>query len=851
MASPDNETSECLHNDGLPADHRPVQASTWLHSPSLHSVKAGLPTYASTLSLPNGASSFLPARDLQSFIEHVCELLVSQLGVYNVWIALMDGMQVTVVASSFRHGFEPLRERLLRGFCPHCMQEVINHDHIELMADPHRECGACPLADTYHGRAGMAVRITEDGRMLGVLCVSVPDVLIDDDMLHKQVTQAAKDVARELVIIEEREALIKSEELVHSIFRAAPVGIGLLRGGVIREVNETLCLMTGYQRAELIGMSFDRLFASDEDVGRMNECLEKILILPVGVSTETRWRCKSGAHIMVRVGVTPLDLSDPEKGITFSTLDITREKENEFQLQEGRRLLASLMDSLPGMAFRCKLDEQWTMVFVSNGCKELTGYDAGDLLGNRRISYAEIIYPDDRLRVFQEISKVRDHEAYTLEYRICLVNGDVRWVWERGKVVADAESSDKMVEGFIIDITDRKNLDDHIIQLKKNESLSVMAGGVAHDFNNILASIIGNSELALVSMGDNREARVCLKHIIESGEKAASLCRKLLYFCGRTRMAEQSISVNHLVLEIASLLQETLSPEVQLDIRVGENVPPILADIAEIRQILIQLLLNAAESYGGEPGVIRVATGSEYLNGKPLPHLIAMEDVPAGLCCWLQVSDHGVGMDDQVQARMFDPFFSTKFTGRGMGLAAVQGIVTSLHGCITVVSAPGKGTSVTVYFPVSDAPAKRGAATPAPPVEPTDRREVKTVLVVDDDVILRNLTSAMLEHAGVRVITAVDGLDGCEVYRQRYRDIDLVLMDLTMPRMDGVEAALQMRSINPKARIVFATGYSEEDVTSRIEASAIEGVLVKPYTREDVLRFIQPAQSPSRPTKNC
>jgi len=850
MASPDNEESECLHNGDQTTNHRPVQASTWLHSPSLHSVKAGLPTYASTLSSPNGNATFLPARDVQSFIEHVCELLVGQLGVYNVWIALLDGMQVTVVASSFRHGFEPLRERLLRGFCPHCMQKVLNHDAIEILVDPHSECGACPLTDAYHGRAGMAVRITEEGRILGVLCVSVPDLLIEDVMLRTQVAQAAKDIARELIVIEERDALIKSEELVHSIFRAAPVGIGLVLGGTIREANETLCLMTGYQRSELIGMSFSQLFSTEDDVEQMTECLKKIMNGSADVSMETGWRCKSGTHIMVRVGVTSLDLSDPGNGITFSALDITREKENEIQLREGRRLLASLMDSLPGMAFRCKLDKQWTMVFVSNGCKELTGYDAEDLLGNRRISYAEIIHPDDQLRVFQEISKTPDHEAYTVEYRICLANGDVRWVWERGKVISDTNSTDIMLEGFIIDITDRKNLNEHIIQLKKNESLSVMAGGVAHDFNNILASIIGNGEMALDTIGNNREASECLKQILEAGEKAASLCRKLLYYCGSNRMVEQSINLNQVVVEIATLLNRTLSSDVQLDVKVGEDTPSIKADVMEIRQVLIQLLLNAAEAYGGLPGVIRVATGSEILHGKPLPHQVATENVPTGLCCWLEVTDHGIGMDSRIQALMFDPFFSTKFTGRGMGLAAVQGIVTSLQGCITVVSAPGKGTTMKVYFPATNVPSSRTVDASKPPVEKSVPHAIQTVLVVEDDVNLQKLTRKMLEHEGIHVLTADDGVAGCEVYRQRHHDVDLVLMDLTMPRMDGVEAALQMRSVNPHVRIVFTTGCNEDDVISRIDASIIEGVLLKPYTRDALLHYIQSVK-PKRPLDTC
>jgi PAS domain S-box-containing protein len=804
----------------------------------LHAMRNGMPNYTATFSSRATHGPVSVGRDLQSLIDHTCEQLVGQLGVFNIWLVLRNGEKISSMASSFPRGFQPLHDRLRDGFCPNCLSKALAQEEVVLVAHPPSECGDCPLANSYHGRVGMAVRIAQEGRVFGVFCASIPDVLVDDAELRRQVKQAACDVARELTLFDQREEMIKSDELVHSIFRVAPVGIGLLRGDVICEANETLGTISGYAREELVGMPFEQLFYSTEDVARMKKWLEVAMDRSSGAATEICWKNRAGLPVDVRISVTPLDLSDPSRGVTFSVLDVSKEKERENQVREGRRLLASLMDSLPGMAYRCKLDTDWTMEFVSKGCLELTGYEPNALLGNRDLSFASLIHPDDRERVQLEISGTPVAQPFTLEYRINRASGEERWVWERGKKISGSSSEAEMVEGFIIDVTERKRLDEHIIQLKKAESLGVMAGGVAHDFNNILAIIMGNSEMAIDAAGDRPDVRSCLNQIMAAGEKAATLCRKLLYFCGSNRVVESCVDINRMIQEVLPLLRSMIAPDVRFNVESGEDLPPIKADPTEVRQVLMQLIINSAESYGGKPGVVEVASGSAYLDGKRLPHHAAGESSISGWCAWIKVSDRGCGMDDNVRARMFDPFFSTKFTGRGMGLAAVQGIIASLNGCITVASKPGRGTSITAYFPVTDAAARVGFGAPVKPVTVSSAPPAQTVLVVDDDPTLLSLTRTMLERENIRVVSAVDGLDACERFLRHRDEIDLVLMDLTMPRLDGIGAAQRMLAERKDLRIVFTTGYSEDDITRRIDPALIEGILLKPYTRDDLLRYV-------------
>ena len=384
------------------------------------------------------------------------------------------------------------------------------------------------------------------------------------------------------------------------------------------------------------------------------------------------------------------------------------------------------------------------------------------------------------------------------------------------------------------DITERKraeetlrSLERQMQQAQKLESLGVLAGGVAHDFNNILMAVQGHAELALNGIAPTSPAHRNLVEISTAARRAADLCRQMLAYAGRSSFALEKVGLQELVEEMTDLLKTTISKKAILTLNLEKGLPPIQADPTQIRQIVMNLIINVSEAIGDRSGVISVSVGTTRCDEEYLQKTELNDDLPPGLYVHLEVTDTGHGMDAEMQSRIFDPFFSTKFTGRGLGLAAVLGIVRAHKGALKVYSEPGKGTTFKILFP---ALAEGEDATRSPDSSPWgDWRGTGTILLVDDEESLVALGARMLEHLGFSVLTAADGLQAVEQYREKGNTIDLVLMDLTMPHMDGAEAFGELRRLNPDVRVVLASGYSNEDVAARFAGKGLSGVLQKPY----------------------
>jgi CheY-like chemotaxis protein len=302
----------------------------------------------------------------------------------------------------------------------------------------------------------------------------------------------------------------------------------------------------------------------------------------------------------------------------------------------------------------------------------------------------------------------------------------------------------------------------------------------------------------------------------------------MLAYAGKASFSLERVVLRDLVEEMAHLLQTAISKKAILNLNLERGLSPIQADPSQIRQIVMNLIINASEAIEDRSGVITVSVGSTRCDEEYLRRTELREDLAPGLYVHLEVTDTGSGMDAETRSRIFEPFFSTKFTGRGLGLAAVLGIVRAHKGAMKVYSEPGKGTTFKVLFPAL----LEGEASGAIPASSSRAawRGKGTILLVDDEESLLALGARMLEHLGSTVVTAGDGLQAVDLYRARCKEIDLVLMDLTMPNMDGAEAFGELRRLNPEVRVVLASGYSHEDVAGRFAGKGLAGVLQKPYT---------------------
>ena len=379
-------------------------------------------------------------------------------------------------------------------------------------------------------------------------------------------------------------------------------------------------------------------------------------------------------------------------------------------------------------------------------------------------------------------------------------------------------------------------MEQRVQQAQKLESLGVLACEIAHDFNNLLMVILGYAELAQKEIPPMSPARRSLTEITTATRRAAELSLQMLAYAGKATFTLERVELCALVEEMAHLLKAAISKKAILNLNLERSVPPIEADPSQIRQIVMNLLINASEAIGDRSGVITVSVGATRCDREYLRKTELHDDLVPGRYVHLEVTDTGSGMDAETKSRIFEPFFSTKFTGRGFGLAAVLGIVRAHKGVLKVYSEPGKGTTFKVLFPAS---AEGGNVLRSPKSSPpADWRGKGTILLVDDEESLIALEARMLESMGFTVLAAADGLQAVDLYRERGKEIDLVLMDLMMPNMDGAEAFGELRRLNPDVRVVLASGCSCEDVRSRFSGKRLAGILQKPYTLADLMELV-------------
>jgi len=377
----------------------------------------------------------------------------------------------------------------------------------------------------------------------------------------------------------------------------------------------------------------------------------------------------------------------------------------------------------------------------------------------------------------------------------------------------------------------RRELETKLRQAQKLESLCTLAGGLAHDFNNLLQGIVGYAGLALGVIPGDSPAYRSLEQIEKTALRATELTNQMLAFSGKGAFLLKSVDLSKLVRDMARIIKASISKKANIQLDLQSKFPRIEADDSQIRQVIMSMVINASEALEGKPGTITVSTGVMECDSRFFYDSCVPEEMPAGEYVFLEVKDTGCGMDSETVGKVFDPFFSTKFTGRGLGLAALSGIVRGHRGAVKIESSPGEGTAFRIFFPV--------CRTVPTEVHET-RKPVKTwkgsgtVLLVDDEEIIRDVASEMLELLGITVLTAKDGREAVEIYRKRGKEIRLVILDLKMPRMGGEEAFEEIRRLNPDAVVVLSSGYNEKEFDGNVGFKGLAGFIQKPYRLDNL-----------------
>lgn len=373
-----------------------------------------------------------------------------------------------------------------------------------------------------------------------------------------------------------------------------------------------------------------------------------------------------------------------------------------------------------------------------------------------------------------------------------------------------------------------------LYQAAKLESLGLLAAGLAHDFNNLMAVVLGNAELAMDFVADSAEGKQMLEHVVSAAESATDLCQQILTYAGKARLSTEALDCEEIVLEVVELMEVMIPKKLRVDCDV--NGPfAIRADRNQVRQVLMNLITNAADSMKDHKGRIDVSVRARDLAADDLAAQSFATSAGAGRYVEFRVEDSGCGMSPEVRERIFDPFFTTKEHGTGLGLAAVQGIVQAHGGTLFVESDSGEGTRVCALFPLADAPAI--PSTKSAPKAALHR--AARILVVDDEPAVSGLICQVLRSGGMSVVEAHDGQEAVEIYRREHRSIDGVLLDFRMPKLDGEEVFRELKKIRRDVSVVLSTGYAARDVVQRFEGLA--GVLQKPAKRSVLLETLNEA----------
>ena len=606
--------------------------------------------------------------------------------------------------------------------------------------------------------------------------------------------------------------------------------------------SESWALLLGYDPAEIDPhvRSWNQLLHPEDVPGFEADWQAHLEGVTDAFRCEHRMRTKSGEWrwVLDRGKVVERSADGKPLRATGTQKDISAAKEAQLLLQRERLLFTGG----PCVVFRWVAADDWPVEYVSPNVMSFLGYSAEDFMTGR-VKYGRIIHPDDRERVTAEVRAYSASEAasFEQEYRIVRPSGEVRWLYDF-TVVHREDGEITHYEGYVLDATERKEgeakrmaLEAQVQQAQKLESLGVLAGGIAHDFNNLLMGVLGHADLAMGTLPVSSPAVKNVRGIMDAAKQAAELTHQMLAYSGKGRFLVESLSVNSVIEEMTRLLEVTISKTAILRVDLAPNLPAVEADGSQIRQVIMNLITNAAEAVGDRSGVVSIRTGAMQCDREYLDTVVKAQEMVEGNYVFVEVADTGCGMDEVTLSKIFDPFFTTKFTGRGLGLAAVQGIVRGHSGAIRVYSEPQRGTTFKVLLPACSEPAQGAQAKSALP----SWTGTGTILLVDDEETVRTIGTLMLQRLGFDVVTASDGPTALDVFRKDPDDFACVILDLTMPHMHGDEVFRELRRIDDGVRVLLSSGYNHADIVQRFSGKGLAGFIQKPYGRDELAKALE------------
>ena len=618
--------------------------------------------------------------------------------------------------------------------------------------------------------------------------------------------------------------------------------------GRMLSINQAGERISGYTREERLGKDIMEVVAPEH-----RDLARGMVVQKLQGEEPTQYEVdlvtKDGRRVPIEVSTRMIYQDGAPVAVQGIARDITDRRRAEATLREESSFRRAIIESsAEGLCVCHQIEEFPHVAFTvwNQRMIEITGYTMEEI---NRLGWYQSVYPDPEVqqRAIDRMGRMREGDnLYAEEWEITRKDDEKRTVSISTSIV---EAQDDLVHVLALmhDVTRRKLAEEERWQLEaqvqhaqKLESLGVLAGGIAHDFNNLLVGILGNAGLALMKLSPESPVRSYIERLEAAGQRAAELTNQMLAYSGRGAFVVEPLNMTRLVEEMGHLLEASISKKATFSYHLPADLPLVEGDPAQLRQVLMNLIINASDALGDEPGVITLRAGTKDVEQGYLPGIFLRDDLPEGRYVRLEVADTGCGMDAETRERIFDPFFTTKFAGRGLGLAAVLGIVRGHKGAIKVYSEPGQGTTFALFLPVAEdlvEPVETVAKTSADDARAW--RGAGTVLVADDEETVRDVARRVLEDRGFTVLLACDGQEAVDMFRSHADDICAVLLDLSMPALNGKEALREIHGIRADVPAILSSGYTEEDAIDQSSTERPAAFIQKPYAPNELVATLR------------
>ena len=777
-------------------------------------------------------------KDRKRLLQRACESLVGSDVFYNAWIVLMDGSGKLVSATEAGLGndFLTMVQGLKGGEMADCIRQALSQPGVVTVDDPFSACTNCPLAKKYAGRGAMSLRLEHGGRVYGVIAVSILKDLFADDKAIGLFTEIGDDIAFALHGIEmeeaqrrAEEALRASEEKYRNIFENVSDFIYIHDlEGLFKETNLPFIEEMGYIEDDFVNINVKDLIPE-----RYKHQFEDYLkeVIEKGKSEGLmRIMTKDGDERIVEYKNSLVYDKTGPIGVRGSARDVTERKQAEEELLKSEQRYRTLFEDSIDAVYITTRDGKF--IDANQSGLDLFGYSREEMASVNALQL--YVHPSDAGKFEKEIGEKGFLRDYEITFRKkdgtemdCLLNTTLRRAND-GSILA--------YQGIIRDITEQKKLEAQFRQAQKMEAIGILAGGVAHDFNNILTTIIGNASLALMKVSKDDPLREEIEEIREAGERAASLTRQLLAFSRKQIIRPEILDLNELLTDIEKMLGRLIGEDIELLTIPGPELWQVEADPGQIEQVIMNIAINARDAMP-KGGKLTVETANVDVDGSYFRKHGIKEKQP-GTYIMLAVSDTGIGMDKETQEHIFEPFFTTKEIGKGtgLGLSTVYGIVKQNNGFIWVYSEPGQGSIFKIYLPKAKGDVASEKKEQHPVIELGGS---ETVLIVEDDDSLRKLARTVLKQRGYKVLEAENGEDALRVSEAHDGSIDLLIADVVMPKMGGKETAERLQPLYPQMKVIYMSGYTDNAILHHGVLAPGLNFFEKPFTPEGLARKVR------------